>query len=101
MNQPQRMAPVGTDKELSDLLDFSMLSTLLRSLDIGKEACAKNTASIWTSSSCGLKSPSASLSVPSRKGARLEAKALGAMFPLPVANGKSRPTSLAGAQFGS
>ncbi|XP_022412747.1 transcription factor E2-alpha isoform X3 [Delphinapterus leucas] len=47
MNQPQRMAPVGTDKELSDLLDFSM------------------------------------------------------MFPLPVANGKSRPTSLAGAQFGS
>ncbi|XP_007460416.1 PREDICTED: transcription factor E2-alpha isoform X1 [Lipotes vexillifer] len=47
MNQPQRMAPVGTDKELSDLLDFSM------------------------------------------------------MFPLPVANGKSRPTSLSGAQFGS
>ncbi|XP_068393438.1 transcription factor E2-alpha isoform X10 [Eschrichtius robustus] len=47
MNQPQRMAPVGTDKELSDLLDFSM------------------------------------------------------MFPLPVVNGKSRPTSLAGAQFGS
>ncbi|XP_054573521.1 transcription factor E2-alpha isoform X3 [Eptesicus fuscus] len=46
MNQPQRMAPVGTDKELSDLLDFSM------------------------------------------------------MFPLPVANGKGRPTSLAGAQFG-
>nr|KAF6402643.1 transcription factor 3 [Rousettus aegyptiacus] len=46
MNQPQRMAPVGTDKELSDLLDFSM------------------------------------------------------MFPLPVANGKSRPTSLTGAQFG-
>lgn len=26
MNQPQRMAPVGTDKELSDLLDFSMVS---------------------------------------------------------------------------
>uniref|UniRef100_A0A2K5Y319 Transcription factor E2-alpha n=1 Tax=Mandrillus leucophaeus TaxID=9568 RepID=A0A2K5Y319_MANLE len=24
MNQPQRMAPVGTDKELSDLVDFSM-----------------------------------------------------------------------------
>nr|KAF6350311.1 transcription factor 3 [Myotis myotis] len=24
MNQPQRMPPVGTDKELSDLLDFSM-----------------------------------------------------------------------------
>ncbi|XP_058393779.1 transcription factor E2-alpha isoform X2 [Diceros bicornis minor] len=47
MNQPQRMAPVGTDKELSDLLDFSM------------------------------------------------------MFPLPVANGKGRPASLAGAQFGS
>ncbi|XP_064335726.1 transcription factor E2-alpha isoform X8 [Camelus dromedarius] len=47
MNQSQRMAPVGTDKELSDLLDFSM------------------------------------------------------MFPLPVANGKSRPASLAGAQFGS
>ncbi|XP_023368301.1 transcription factor E2-alpha isoform X2 [Otolemur garnettii] len=47
MNQPQRMAPVGTDKELSDLLDFSM------------------------------------------------------MFPLPVANGKGRPTSLAGTQFGS
>ncbi|XP_016065217.1 PREDICTED: transcription factor E2-alpha isoform X4 [Miniopterus natalensis] len=47
MNQPQRMAPVGTDKELSDLLDFSM------------------------------------------------------MFPLPVTNGKGRPTSLAGAQFGS
>ncbi|XP_045686999.1 transcription factor E2-alpha isoform X1 [Phyllostomus hastatus] len=46
MNQPQRMAPVGTDKELSDLLDFSM------------------------------------------------------MFPLPVANGKGRPTSLAGTQFG-
>uniref|UniRef100_A0A8C0N9B6 Transcription factor E2-alpha n=1 Tax=Canis lupus familiaris TaxID=9615 RepID=A0A8C0N9B6_CANLF len=46
MNQPQRMAPVGTDKELSDLLDFSM------------------------------------------------------MFPLPVANGKGRPASLAGAQFG-
>ncbi|XP_039104060.1 transcription factor E2-alpha isoform X3 [Hyaena hyaena] len=46
MNQPQRMAPVGTDKELSDLLDFSM------------------------------------------------------MFPLPVANGKGRPTPLAGAQFG-
>ncbi|XP_053514594.1 transcription factor E2-alpha isoform X8 [Artibeus jamaicensis] len=46
MNQPQRMAPVGTDKELSDLLDFSM------------------------------------------------------MFPLPVANGKSRPTSLPGTQFG-
>lgn len=41
------MAPVGTDKELSDLLDFSM------------------------------------------------------MFPLPVANGKSRPASLAGTQFGS
>uniref|UniRef100_A0A9L0J907 Transcription factor E2-alpha n=1 Tax=Equus asinus TaxID=9793 RepID=A0A9L0J907_EQUAS len=47
MSQPQRMAPVGTDKELSDLLDFSM------------------------------------------------------MFPLPVANGKGRPASLAGAQFGS
>ncbi|XP_057565127.1 transcription factor E2-alpha isoform X5 [Hippopotamus amphibius kiboko] len=47
MNQPQRMGPVGTDKELSDLLDFSM------------------------------------------------------MFPLPVANGKSRPASLAGAPFGS
>ncbi|XP_072578046.1 transcription factor E2-alpha isoform X5 [Vulpes vulpes] len=46
MNQPQRMAPVGTDKELSDLLDFSM------------------------------------------------------MFPLPVANGKGRPASLAGTQFG-
>ncbi|KAM4888225.1 transcription factor E2-alpha isoform 6-T7 [Thomomys bottae] len=46
MNQSQRMAPVGTDKELSDLLDFSM------------------------------------------------------MFPLPVANGKGRPASLAGAQFG-
>uniref|UniRef100_A0A452THS5 Transcription factor 3 n=1 Tax=Ursus maritimus TaxID=29073 RepID=A0A452THS5_URSMA len=46
MNQPQRMAPVGTDKELSDLLDFSMMS------------------------------------------------------PRPVANGKGRPTSLAGAQFG-
>ncbi|KAM8925904.1 transcription factor E2-alpha isoform 7-T8 [Lycaon pictus] len=46
MNQPQRMAPVGTDKELSDLLDFSM------------------------------------------------------MFPLPVANGKGRPASLSGAQFG-
>ncbi|KAM9244286.1 transcription factor E2-alpha isoform 2-T5 [Dugong dugon] len=45
MNQPPRMAPVGTDKELSDLLDFSM------------------------------------------------------MFPLPVANGKGRPASLAGAQF--
>lgn len=45
MNQSQRMAPVGSDKELSDLLDFSM------------------------------------------------------MFPLPVANGKSRPTSLAGTQF--
>lgn len=26
MSQPQRMAPVGTDKELSDLLDFSMVS---------------------------------------------------------------------------
>ncbi|KAM9729891.1 transcription factor E2-alpha isoform 4-T4 [Dama dama] len=47
MNQSQRMAPVGTDKELSDLLDFSM------------------------------------------------------MFPLPVTNGKSRPASLAGTQFGS
>uniref|UniRef100_A0A2K5RXV3 Transcription factor E2-alpha n=1 Tax=Cebus imitator TaxID=2715852 RepID=A0A2K5RXV3_CEBIM len=47
MNQPQRMAPVGTDKELSDLLDFSM------------------------------------------------------MFPLPVTNGKGRPASLAGAQFGA
>ncbi|XP_046300241.1 transcription factor E2-alpha isoform X7 [Marmota monax] len=45
MSQSQRMAPVGTDKELSDLLDFSM------------------------------------------------------MFPLPVANGKGRPASLAGAQF--
>lgn len=68
---------MGTDKELSDLLDFSMvsgplrppppssppypphaqLSTLLRPPDIGKEACAKNTASIWTLSSYGLKSP--------------------------------------------
>ncbi|XP_058513837.1 transcription factor E2-alpha isoform X8 [Ochotona princeps] len=45
MNQPQGMAPVGSDKELSDLLDFS------------------------------------------------------AMFPLPVAGGKGRATSLAGAQF--
>lgn len=45
MNPQQRMA-VGTDKELSDLLDFSM------------------------------------------------------MFPLPVANGKSRPTTLASTQFG-
>ncbi|XP_064136187.1 transcription factor E2-alpha isoform X6 [Loxodonta africana] len=45
MNQPPRMAPVGTDKELSDLLDFSM------------------------------------------------------MFPLPVANGKGRPASLASTQF--
>lgn len=26
MNQSQRMAPVGSDKELSDLLDFSMVS---------------------------------------------------------------------------
>uniref|UniRef100_A0A8D0HHR0 Transcription factor E2-alpha n=1 Tax=Sphenodon punctatus TaxID=8508 RepID=A0A8D0HHR0_SPHPU len=42
----QRMAAVGTDKELSDLLDFSM------------------------------------------------------MFPLPVANGKNRPTTLASTQFG-
>ncbi|XP_006869136.1 PREDICTED: transcription factor E2-alpha [Chrysochloris asiatica] len=47
MNQPSRMAPVGTDKELSDLLDFSM------------------------------------------------------MFPLPVANGKGRPASLAGPQYAS
>ncbi|XP_007952758.1 transcription factor E2-alpha [Orycteropus afer afer] len=47
MNQPPRMAPVGTDKELSDLLDFSM------------------------------------------------------MFPLPVANGKGRPATLAGSQFAS
>nr|XP_033810222.1 transcription factor E2-alpha isoform X4 [Geotrypetes seraphini] len=46
MNQQQRMTAAGTDKELSDLLDFSM------------------------------------------------------MFPLPVANGKSRPTTLAGTQFG-
>ncbi|MEE6487410.1 hypothetical protein FKM82_014887 [Ascaphus truei] len=46
MNQQQRMNAVGTDKELSDLLDFSM------------------------------------------------------MFPLPVANGKSRPTTLASTQFG-
>ncbi|XP_075060870.1 transcription factor E2-alpha isoform X4 [Mixophyes fleayi] len=46
MNPQQRMATVGTDKELSDLLDFSM------------------------------------------------------MFPLPVANGKSRPTTLASTQFG-
>uniref|UniRef100_G3UGS9 Transcription factor E2-alpha n=1 Tax=Loxodonta africana TaxID=9785 RepID=G3UGS9_LOXAF len=45
MNQPPRMAPVGTDKELSDLLDLSM------------------------------------------------------MFPLPVANGKGRPASLASTQF--
>ncbi|XP_037679759.1 transcription factor E2-alpha isoform X2 [Choloepus didactylus] len=46
MNQLPKMAPVGSDKELSDLLDFSM------------------------------------------------------MFPLPVANGKGRPTAMAGAQFG-
>ncbi|XP_018419237.1 PREDICTED: LOW QUALITY PROTEIN: transcription factor E2-alpha [Nanorana parkeri] len=46
MNPQQRMAAVGTDKELSDLLDFSML------------------------------------------------------FPLPVNNGKSRPTTLASTQFG-
>ncbi|XP_066491050.1 transcription factor E2-alpha isoform X13 [Tiliqua scincoides] len=46
MNQQQRMAAAGTDKELSDLLDFSM------------------------------------------------------MFPLPVANGKNRPTTLASTQFG-
>ncbi|XP_042335842.1 transcription factor E2-alpha isoform X4 [Sceloporus undulatus] len=45
MNQQQRMAAAGTDKELSDLLDFSM------------------------------------------------------MFPLPVANGKNRPTTLASTQF--
>ncbi|XP_043910763.1 transcription factor E2-alpha [Protopterus annectens] len=45
-SQQQRMAAVGTDKELSDLLDFS------------------------------------------------------AMFPLPVANGKNRPTTLASNQFG-
>ncbi|XP_029469842.1 transcription factor E2-alpha isoform X11 [Rhinatrema bivittatum] len=44
--QQQRMAAAGTDKELSDLLDFSM------------------------------------------------------MFPLPVANGKNRPTTLASTQFG-
>ncbi|XP_051495964.1 transcription factor E2-alpha isoform X6 [Apus apus] len=44
--QQQRMAAVGTDKELSDLLDFSM------------------------------------------------------MFPLPVANGKNRPTTLTSTQFG-
>ncbi|XP_032937954.1 transcription factor E2-alpha isoform X3 [Catharus ustulatus] len=44
--QQQRMAAVGTDKELSDLLDFSM------------------------------------------------------MFPLPVANGKNRPATLASTQFG-
>ncbi|KAM9329873.1 transcription factor E2-alpha [Gastrophryne carolinensis] len=46
MNPQQRMEAVGTDKELSDLLDFSM------------------------------------------------------MFPLPVTNGKSRPTTLASTQFG-
>ncbi|KAJ7308226.1 hypothetical protein JRQ81_008747 [Phrynocephalus forsythii] len=46
MNQQQRMAAAGTDKELSDLLDFSM------------------------------------------------------MFPLPVANGKNRPTTLASTTFG-
>ncbi|XP_062816150.1 transcription factor E2-alpha isoform X2 [Anolis carolinensis] len=46
MNPQQRMAAAGTDKELSDLLDFSM------------------------------------------------------MFPLPVANGKNRPTTLASTQFG-
>uniref|UniRef100_A0A2K5KTH6 Transcription factor E2-alpha n=1 Tax=Cercocebus atys TaxID=9531 RepID=A0A2K5KTH6_CERAT len=32
MNQPQRMAPVGTDKELSNLLDFSMMFPLPMSL---------------------------------------------------------------------
>uniref|UniRef100_A0A8D1XEP0 Transcription factor E2-alpha n=1 Tax=Sus scrofa TaxID=9823 RepID=A0A8D1XEP0_PIG len=32
MNQPQRMAPVGTDKELSDLLDFSMMFPLVMPL---------------------------------------------------------------------
>ncbi|XP_070799921.1 transcription factor E2-alpha isoform X1 [Pituophis catenifer annectens] len=46
MNQQQRMAAAGTDKELSDLLDFSM------------------------------------------------------MFPLPVTNGKNRPTTLGSTQFG-
>ncbi|XP_053317744.1 transcription factor E2-alpha isoform X1 [Spea bombifrons] len=46
MNPQQRMTAAGTDKELSDLLDFSM------------------------------------------------------MFPLPVANGKTRPTTLASTQFG-
>uniref|UniRef100_A0A2I3GUV7 Transcription factor E2-alpha n=1 Tax=Nomascus leucogenys TaxID=61853 RepID=A0A2I3GUV7_NOMLE len=56
-----RMAPVGTDKELSDLLDFRF--GLLPA---------------------PLTSPLSSLQ----------------MFPLPVTNGKGRPASLAGAQFG-
>uniref|UniRef100_A0A2I3H0F3 Transcription factor E2-alpha n=1 Tax=Nomascus leucogenys TaxID=61853 RepID=A0A2I3H0F3_NOMLE len=55
------MAPVGTDKELSDLLDFRF--GLLPA---------------------PLTSPLSSLQ----------------MFPLPVTNGKGRPASLAGAQFG-
>lgn len=53
MNQPQRMAPVGTDKELSDLLDFSMVSWAhlpglppcrgvgLRPRSLGQDACHK------------------------------------------------------------
>ena len=62
MNQPQRMAPVGTDKELSDLLDFSMVSgPTLPSPPLctapyrlpRKKASAKNAPSIWTSNLFG------------------------------------------------
>ncbi|KAM5193017.1 transcription factor E2-alpha isoform 2-T2 [Mantella aurantiaca] len=70
MNPQQRMAAVGTDKELSDLLDFSMF---------------------------GLHTTATSQPDSFQFG---EKSAFIQMFPLPVNNGKSRPTTLASTPFG-
>ncbi|XP_058870249.1 transcription factor E2-alpha isoform X13 [Acipenser ruthenus] len=69
--QQQRMAAVGTDKELSDLLDFSALSSFV---DVD-------------GASLGMTVHAQRIALPK-------------MFAPPVANGKNRPTTLASSQFG-
>ncbi|XP_034767951.1 transcription factor E2-alpha isoform X2 [Acipenser ruthenus] len=69
--QQQRMAAVGTDKELSDLLDFSAFSSFV---DVD-------------GASLGMTVHAQRIALPK-------------MFAPPVANGKNRPTTLASSQFG-
>ncbi|GAB5567477.1 transcription factor E2-alpha isoform X1 [Prionailurus iriomotensis] len=101
------MAPVGTDKELSDLLDFSMASVYPVGQGLFRENGALGRLGQLNEHSHAPRRgrrPTENL-LPARLHASREALLLRppgpAMFPLPGANGKGRPTPLAGAQFGA